>query len=161
MNRHLLGILAAAVLFPFGSASAEPTAHEALSGLKEFRLTISLDADAQACGVVRERIEAAILPILGEAKLRLNAGARTRLGARVHTTRVAERVCAFAFALEVVPRVTIADTGVTSFAPVWARQAVTCGPISAAQRLVSDVFQHAARELVADWARANSVPRNE
>jgi len=161
MNRHLLGILAAAILVPFGSASAEPAAHEALRGLQEFRLTIDLDADAKGCGVARERVEAAILPILGEAKLRLEDGTRTRLGARVHTTRVAERVCAFALALEVVPHVTVTDTGVGVFAPVWARQAITCGPTSGARRLVSDVFQHAARELVADWARANSAPRNE
>ncbi len=89
MNRHLLGILAAAILVPFGSASAEPAAHEALRGLQEFRLTIDLDADAKGCGVARERVEAAILPILGEAKLRLEDGTRTRLGARVHTTRSA------------------------------------------------------------------------
>jgi len=161
MNRNLLGVLAAAVLVPFGSAFAEPAAHEALRGLQEFRLTINLDADAKGCGVARERVEAAILPILGEAKLRLAGGARTRLGARVHTTRVAERVCAYALALEVVPRVTVTDTGVGLFAPVWTRQAITCGPTSGAPRLVSDVFQHAARELVADWARANSAPQKE
>lgn len=155
MNRHVLGMLGVAALVLAGAASAEPAAHEALKGLKEFRLMIDLDDDAGACGVARERIEAAILPVLGQSKLRLDGAARTRLGARVATTRVAERVCAFSFALEVVPHVTIADTGVGVFAPVWARQAITCGPISGAERLVADVFQHAARALVSSWAAAN------
>jgi len=57
--------------------------------------------------------------------------------------------------------VTVTDTGVGVFAPVWARQAITCGPTSGARRLVSEVFQHAARELVNDWARANSAQRNK
>ena len=155
MTRHWRAILAAVVLFPFGTASAEPAAHEALKGLKELRLVVGLDDDAKGCGVAREQVEAAILPVLNQSKIRLDGAVRTQLGARVNTTRVAEKVCAFALTLEVVPHVTITDTGVGLFAPVWSRQAITCGPTSGAARLVSEVFRHAARALVESWTKAN------
>lgn len=155
MKRVWLGAMSLAALTAFAADHAQTAPDVPLKGLGEFRLTIGVDDDAAACGVAREQIEAAVLSVLKTSTLKLNSGARSQLGARASTSRVAERVCAFAFALEVVPLVTIADTGVSVFAPVWSRQAVACGPTSGAGRLVAEVFRHASRELVADWTRAN------
>ena len=124
MKRSWVSIVPLAVLAAFGSSTAQTLPDSPLKGLKQFRLTISLDDDARECGVGREQIEAALRPILSGSKLQLEDESRTQLGARANVSRVTDRVCAFAFTLEVVPFVTIAGTGVAVYAPVWSRQAI-------------------------------------
>lgn len=154
-QRRTSMLLLLATLFGCAATFAGPTSDLPLQGLKNFRLTIHIDDEAKDCGVGREVIEAAVLSVLRPSRLRLDDTARNQIGARATTMKVSETACAFSFALEVVPLVTIADTGIGAFATVWSRQAVTAGPTSGAPRLVAEVFQHASRELVADWKKAN------
>lgn len=154
-RRSRPGLLALVALATCGAAFGETAPGPPLKGLNDFSLTVSLDEDAAVCGVERERIANAVRAVLEGTRLRLESDAERQLIARATTSPVSEGVCAFGFALEVVTRVTIAETGSGAFAPVWSRQAITCGPAGSATRLVDDVFRFASRALVADWIEAN------
>lgn len=155
VRRRRLGPL---VLLTFAACApgfAQPASGPPLKGLNDFSLSVSLDDDAAVCGVAQERIENAVRAALEGSRLRLETAAKRQLIARATTSPVTEGVCAFGFALEVVMPVTIAETGSGAFAPIWSRQAITCGPTTSAARLVDDVFRYASRALVADWVAAN------
>ncbi len=155
LQRGWLGLLALLTCAACGPGFAEPASGPPLKGLNGFSLSVSLDDDAAICGVERERIANAVRAVLEGSRLRLETAAKRQLIARATTSPVTDGVCAFGFALEVVTRVTIAETGSGAFAPVWSRQAITCGPTSSGTRLVDDVFRYAGRALVADWVEAN------
>jgi hypothetical protein len=133
-----------------GTASAQPGSG-GLRDLSEIRIAVEdFEQEAQACGITKDILDAAVRGSLVNSRLRIVPQARDYVYVAVAAIRP-RGVCAGNVTLEVNRW----SSEFKDFVTVWRRGLVMSSDPASFGPEASDAIQLNTRELISDWLRAN------